>query len=753
MNVRYLWFAALLWPILGNCQEKKDLNLNEIYGRYAFYQEGITASKSLPNGKEYTEIDFTNGEEQIATYKYKDGLKSGVLLTNDSLLDSNGKRLIFSDYSISSDSHYILLTTGEVKIYRHSRAADYYLYNTETHALDPLTDFSKGKQRLAAFSPDGKKVAFVRNNNLFYLNIASKREYTITTDGKHDSIINGATDWVYEEEFGLTKGFQWSPNSDKIAYCRFDESRVKQYTLTYFNALYPEEYTYKYPKAGTQNSTVNILVYDLSAQESRDCDLGTITDQYIPRFMWTASDNELCVLRMNRLQNRLDFLNFDTSVKTNILASTLMYRETAADYLEIESDPIFLPDNKDFIWQSEKSGYSHLWLVNMDTKKSCDLVSGKWDVNELYGYDARKNEVYFSAAKENPTVMAVYKTSTKGPLRFLNHLDAGDSMNVFDNSKSLKCLTINGGYNSASFSADYKYFINTYNDTETPDIITLRDNDGKVIRVLEDNAKLRKKLADYRLSPYEFGELKTDSGVTLNYYMIKPPDFDPNKKYPVLFHIYGGPHYNEVTRTWKGQSGLWNEMMAEKGYIIFAVDPRGTFFRGNAFKQSIYLNMGKDEAEDMAASARWLSQQPYVDSARIGIQGWSFGGYLSALCLTKESEYFKLGVAIAPVTNWRFYDTIYTERYLRKPQDNPTGYDDNSPLNYADQLKGKLFIAAGLVDDNVHYQNTAEFIMALVGANKQFEQLTYPNEDHGLGDGNSRRYLFEKITRFISQNL
>ncbi len=723
--------AILLSTGFSFSQEtKKNINLDEIWHQYKFYPKTVHGINSLDNGKQYTMIK--NGS--LIIYDYATGDSVGVLLDKNNLIpDGKTKPIYLGSYKMSNDGNKFLLPTATESIYRHSKKSIFYVYDKT--AGKPVKLSNGGKQRLADFNPAGNKVAFVRQNNIFIKDLLSGKEKQITTDGEKNKIINGTCDWVYEEEFGFTKAFFWSPDGKKIAYYRFDESNVKEYTLTYYGKLYPRLYTYKYPKAGEDNSTVEIYVYDLETGKSTKMNTGADTDTYIPRIKWTRDANTLAIQHLNRLQNHLEILLADASNGN----TRVMYVDDNPYYIDITDDLTFLPDNKRFIITSEKDGYNHIYLCTMNGKKEKRLTKGKWDVTKVYGYDAENGEVYYQSAELSPLNPDIYKVNLKG---------------------KRKKISTRVGTNDAVFSNNFEYYINTFTDANTPPYITMNNNSGKEIRVLEDNNAFISRMAEYNLSKKTFSTF-TDSVVTLpngkqtylNTWQILPPDFDSTKKYPVLLYQYSGPGSQSVLNSWGWSNYFWFQMLAENGIIVTCVDNRGTGARGQEFKKMTYQQLGKYENIDHIAYARYLATLPYVNKNKIGVFGWSYGGFMSSLDITKGAAVFSTAIAVAPVTSWRYYDNIYTERYMRKPQDNPKGYDDNSPINFAKKLKGNYLLVHGSADDNVHFQNTMDMITALVNANKQFELYVYPNKNHGIYGGNTRYHLYKKMTDFLYKNL
>ncbi len=710
--------------------EKKQISLQDIWSYYKFYPKTVRGIVSLNNGRQYTSIK----KGSIVVYDYRTGDSVSTLVAAADLVPEGKKEPIkIGNFEVNKDETKFIFPTQVEQIYRHSRVSYDYIWDTKTRKLTPLSE--NGKQRLADFSPDGNRVAFVRENNLFIKNLKTGEEKQITFDGKKNSIINGTCDWVYEEEFSFTKAFFWSPDGKKIAFYRFDESKVKQYTLTYYGSSYPKWDTYKYPVAGEDNSVVRIYVYDLESGKTSRMDVGENTDQYIPRIKWTTNADVLAIERLNRLQNHLDILLADAATgNTNVL-----YSEDNKYYIDITDDLTFLPDGKHFLITSEKNGYNAIYLYNMKGKLVRQLTKGSWDVTKVYGYNPKRKMVFFQAAKTSPMDRDIMAVSLKGHLATIS-------------SKS--------GTNSGMFSKSFDYYINTWSDANTPPYISVNDSKGNIIRVLEDNHAFVEKMKQYDLGKQTFFTLKSPEfklpngkQVDLNAWIIKPSNFDPNKKYPVLMYVYGGPGAQTVNNAWSWSNYFWFQMLAEKGIVVISVDNRGTGARGELFKKMTYKELGKYEIADQIESAKIIGRFSYVDSTRIGIFGWSYGGYMSSLAITKGADVFSTAVAVAPVTNWRYYDNIYTERYMRKPQDNAIGYDFNSPIHYVKKLKGHFLLVFGSADDNVHPQNSMDFITALVEANKQFDLMVYPNKNHGIYGGNTRLHLYTKMTDFLLRYL
>ena len=620
-------------------------------------------------------------------------------------------------------------------IYRRSSKSFYYVYNLETKELKSLSDTSLGKQRLAEFSPDNSKIAFVRNNNLFYVTLSDFNENPVTKDGKINKIINGATDWVYEEEFSIHKGFEWSPDGKKLAYYVFDETDVKEFQMKMYGTLYPTHYKFKYPKAGEDNSLISIRIFDTQYDRHFIFDIGNNPDIYIPRIMWSKRKDELIVFKMNRLQNKLELLSgtFSMDTPNNIGIKTKpIYTEKCTTYIDIHDNTSFINENE-FIWTSEKDGYNHIYLINYANGTEKQLTSGDWDITEVYGYASQSKKIFFQAAKSHPTKREIYALYTK--------------------NNKIELLTEKSGTNEANFSKTFNYFINTHSSADTPFEITLHNQKGKLVKTLEKNEVLKNKLLEFNLTNKEFFTIPNEEGILLNAWMIKPKLLDTVKKHPLLMFVYGGPGINTVNDAWSWNNYFWFQYLAQNGFIVVSVDARGTGYRGKDFKHATYKQLGKYETEDQIAAAKYLANKPYIDENNIGIFGWSYGGYMSSLCITKGADVFKSAIAVAPVTNWRYYDNIYTERFMQKPQDNGENYDINSPINHVEKLKGNYLLIHGTADDNVHFQNAIEMVNALVNKNKQFEFFAYPDKNHGIYGGFTRLHLYTKMTNFLMETL
>jgi dipeptidyl-peptidase-4 len=714
---------ALLAMFNGIAQvELKKISLEDLNQNNTFSARSVRGIKSMKDGETYTVLERGG---KIVKYSYSTGESLGLVF-NAADFEINSLRN-FSSYDLSADEKKILLATDITPIYRHSYTANNYVFDIEKNTIESLSN--NGSQMLATFSPDGKQIAFVRDNNIFIKNLEQRDEKQITFDGRFNHIINGLPDWVYEEEFHLTTGFHWSPDSKMIAFYRFDESRVKLFNMPMFNSeLYPENYSFKYPKAGEDNSIVTIHVYDLMKGETITMDVGPETDQYIARIKWMPNNQFLSMVRLNRLQNKVDVLLANPKSGE----SKVLYSESNKFYIEEPSNdfPLFTDDSKYFIISSERDGYNHIYLYGMDGKLIRQLTKGASEVKSIYGYDTKSKRIYYNALDNSPLRTSVFYVTLDG--------------------KKLGKLSTTPGSNSATFSDGYKYYIHFHSTVKTPPIVTLHNSTGKQIRVLEDNSRLKETLARYEMPVKEFFKFTTSEGIELNGYIVKPLNFNENNKYPVMLNQYSGPGSQTVVDRFRI---TWDEYLASEGYIVVCVDGRGTGGRGEEFKKITYGQLGYYESIDQIETGKYLQTLPFVDSNRIGIWGWSYGGYMSSLCLFKAPELFRMAIAVAPVTTWRFYDTIYTERYMGLPQDNPKGYDDNSPINHVDGLQGKLLMIHGTGDDNVHVQNAVEMAERLVQANKQFDMMLYPDKNHSIFGGNTRMHLYTLMSNYVKANL
>ncbi|MBU2020534.1 MAG: DPP IV N-terminal domain-containing protein, partial [Bacteroidetes bacterium] len=704
----------------------QELTVEKIWKEYAFFGKGVQGFRSMKDGERYTKRTDINNKDCIAAFRYASQSSTPEILVDLSSLLWNGQKLKIDDYEFNSDETKILFTTETESIYRRSFKANYFLYDLKSNTLSSLDEMHQ-PQMYANYSPDGTKVSYLFENNLYCKDLNSGLVRPITTDGERNKIINGGTDWVYEEEFSIAQAYSWSPDSKTIAFLRFDESKVKEFNLTYYGELYPSLYNYKYPKAGEDNSKVEVYIAELAKDKIYKIELGEY--EYIPRLKWSNTNNTLVLQTLNRYQNHLKY--HQVSFVNNLWKSEIFFEEKSKTYIDIDDNLLILKDGKTILRTSEANGFNHIYSVKFsgETKQ---ITKGNWDVIEFSGIDESKGLIFYSSAEKGAIHKGVYSIKLDGTAK--------------------KALTNETGSNSADFSIGMKYFLKTYSNANTPPVFSLCDQKGKELYVLEDNKDLRSKLKNYTLSNKEFFQVQ---GATekLNAWMIKPANFSPEKKYPVYINIYGGPGSNIVSDRWDGANYMYHQLLVQAGYIVVSIDPRGTMYRGADFKKSTYLQLGKLETEDFIKAAQELGQMDFVDKNRIGIQGWSYGGFMSSLCITKGAETFKMGIAVAPVTSWRYYDNIYTERFMRTPEENAAGYDDNSPINHVNLLKGKYLLIHGSTDDNVHYQNTMDMVNALVKADKQFDLFIYPNKNHGIYGGNTRNHLFKMMFNYTLQNL
>ena len=701
--------------------DSQGLSVEKIWKNYEFRAKGIDGFRSMKDGEHYTQVI----DNSLYKFKIKDSTDQGELVVKKDKLIIQGKELSFDDYFFNEDETKILFTAETEPIYRRSFTAVYYLFDLKTNVLTAL-DTEHEPQTLAEYSPDGTMVSYIFKNDLFVKNIQSGKVTKLTKGGKKNKVIYGTTDWVYEEEFAITKAYEWSADSKMIAYLRFDEQEVKEFNLAFYNDLYPTQYKYKYPKAGEDNSKVTAHVVQVKNAKTVDLNLGEY--EYIPRLCWSKAANHLVLQTLNRHQNQLKYHLVDF---TNKGKHTVFFEEKSDTYVDVDNNLLILKDGKSILRTSEANGFNHIYQLGFDGS-SKQITKGNWDVIEFLGIDNDNKVIYYSAAEKSAMVKSIFKIQIDGT--------------------SKQRISPEMGYSEAEFTSGMNYFVLTHSTANTPPTYSLRKNDGALLQVLEDNKDLADKIEGYNPVKREFVTFNSN-GTELNGWLIKPQNFDPSKKYPVYMTVYGGPGHNEVIDAWDGMDYMYYQLLAENGYIVACVDPRGTMFRGAKFKKSTYLQLGKLEIEDVINSAKELQKMPFVDASRIGIMGWSYGGFMASLAITKGADVFKMAIAVAPVTNWRYYDNIYTERFMRTPKENEAGYDDNSPINHVKNIKGKYFLIHGSTDDNVHYQNAMEMINAMVKANKQFDMFIYPNRNHGIYGGNTRNHLFNMMFEYTLKNL
>tara|TARA_Y100000389_G_C17468638_1_gene528138 strand:- start:928 stop:3138 length:2211 start_codon:yes stop_codon:yes gene_type:complete len=711
----------LLFPLVLLAQEKEITN-EEIWN-FDFSAKSLQEIHPLSSVSQYSvlELDPIKRTSKVVAYDYATAKLAGVIVNSA----TSALLPYFTSYSFSKDESKLLLETNSQQIYRRSKRAQYYVYEIATKRSSLLFG---AKVQEPKFSPDGSEVAFVFNRNIYIKNLASNTIVQVTDNGsKH--IINGLTDWVYEEEFGFVRAFDWNADGSALVFMQFDETEVPTYSMDIIGqGLYPFPYTFKYPKAGEKNAVVSLYLYKVEEQTLSEIKLEEEQPYYVPRIQFSPNKNKLIVQTINRHQNHLKLWSYDIEK----YSSKVILEERDKAYVDVHDNLRFLKDES-FLWTSDRDGFNHLYHYNADGTLKKQITKGDWEVTRFFGFQEKTKELYYASVEPGSTERAVYSIELNG---------AGK-----------RALSPKKGTNGVAFSADYKYYIHTYEDSNTPTIYNLRlTASGKIIRSIEDNNELKSKLAEYKISPKEFSTIDVN-GNELNMWMIKPKDFDHNKKYPLLMFQYSGPGSQEVSNEWSDERDLWHQSLAQKGIIVACVDGRGTGFKGSAFKKATYMQLVYFETLDQIEAARILGQKSFIDQERIGIWGWSYGGHMSTNCLLKGNDVFSMAIAVAPVTSWRFYDTIYTERFMRTPQENPDGYDLNSPFNYPELLKGDYLLIHGSGDDNVHLQNTMRMVEALVQENKNFEWMIYPDKSHGIYGGNTRLHLYNKMTNFVLTKL
>lgn len=723
MKIAYRLLAFFLTASTLVSAQQKEITLEEIWNG-TFRQERLESLQSLKNGKEYVVLnsDRDAGTSAIDVFSYRTGEKTRTLVNSNDIPEVQS----FTGFEFSENENKIILATEVESIFRRSTRGIYYVYDLQSGSVEKVSD---EKIMQPTLSPDNEKIAYVFENNIYIKDLNTGGITQVTSDGEKNKIINGVTDWVYEEEFAVVQAFKWNKTGEKIAFLKFDESEVPEFSMdVYGQDLYQTQTTFKYPKAGEKNSEVSLHIYDVAGKTISDIDTGNYSDFYIPRIKWTNDPLLLSVQVLNRHQNVLDLLFVNTQTDD----TRLVLNETDDAYVDVTDNLTFLDDNS-FIWTSEKDGWNHIYHYDRSGKLKKQLTEGQWEVTRYYGYDPDSRKIFYQSTENGSINRDVYSVELNG--------------------RNKKRLTDKIGNNSADFSADYTYFINAHTSATTPSEYTLHQaKNGKLVREIKDNTELLNQVAEYDFSPKEFSTINVN-GNDLNMWMIKPADFDAGKKYPLFMFQYSGPGSQSVSNTFYNTNDYWYQLLANEGYIIVAVDPRGTGYKGADFKKVTQKELGKYELEDIIQSAKQLGERSYIDADRIGIWGWSYGGFMSSNAILKGNDTFKMAIAVAPVTSWRFYDTIYTERYMTTPQENPTGYDENSPINHVEKLKGAYLLVHGTGDDNVHVQNTMRMIEALVQENKQFDWAIYPDKDHGIYGGNTRLHLYTLMTNFIKENL
>ncbi|WP_025125718.1 S9 family peptidase [Myroides odoratimimus] len=701
---------------------QKQIAQEEIWNG-TFRTKVMQSVNSMEKSNQYSRIErVAKDHQEINLYNFETLEKAKTIFSTSAFKDIKS----IDTYIFDHKEEQLLIGTNTTPIYRRSALTDFYLFNPTKNSLVKIADHKISEP---TFSNDGSKIAYAYQNNLYIYDIASQKTQQITNDGKKNHIINGISDWVYEEEFGIVRMFDWNKNGDKIAYIKFDETDVPEYSMdVYGTGLYPTQDKFKYPKAGEKNSLVSIHIYDVKSNQTSKVDLSEFNDFYIPRIKWTNDNQYLSAQIINRHQNDLKVFFIDG----NTLSKKLILNETDKAYVDVAT--LSFLDNNDFVWLSERDGHNHLYYYNKEGKLVNQITKGNWEVTDYYGIDTKSKKLYFQSVEEGSIYRGVYSIDLNG--------------------KNKKKLSEKLGTNRAIFSPNFEQFINVYSSSTVAPTYTLQQSKtGKVVKEILNNKELESKLVDYNLPTKEFIQIPTVNGLQLNAWVMKPKDFDPAKKYPVFMYQYSGPGSQQVADKWLDSNDYWHAMLTQKGYIVVTVDGRGTGFRGAEFKKMTQNQLGRYEVDDQIIAAKYLGQQPYVDASRIGIWGWSYGGFMSSNAILQGNDVFKLAIAVAPVINWRYYDSIYTERYMTTPQENQAGYDDNSPITHASKLKGRYLLVHGTADDNVHVQNAMAMIEALVQENKDFDWLIYPDKNHGISGGNTRLQLYTKMTNFILNNL
>jgi dipeptidyl-peptidase-4 len=704
-------------------QAQQNITNPDIWGG-TFRTKGMEALSALKNTNQYTvkNYDATSKSYQIDLYDFATLQKVATLINTKDFPALHS----IDSYVFNAAENQLLIAQDSDAIYRHSAVATYFIYDIKTKTLQRLADY---KVQEPTFSPDGQKIAYAYKNNLYVYDLASKIHTQITSDGQKNQIINGITDWVYEEEFAFVRAFDWNASSTHLAYIKFDETDVPEFSMdVYGNGLYPTQEVFKYPKAGEKNADVSLHLYELSQAKTQEVVLG-YQDFYIARLQWTNNPKALSIQVLNRHQNHLDLIFVDA----NTAKTQVIHTEKDKAFVDVTDHLTFLKDNS-FIWTSEADGYNHIYHYNANGRRINQITKGPWEVTAYYGLDEKNKTIFFQSTEEGSTNRTVYSIQLDG--------------------KKKRKLSVSTGTNQATFSPTFQHFINQYSSATIPPVFTLHDTKtGRELQTIVENGALIQKLSQFAMPSKTFFELTTAEGHVLNAYIIKPQNFDPKKQYPLLMFQYSGPGSQQVANRWHNANDYWHMMLAQEGYIVACVDGRGTGYKGSDFKKITQKELGKFEVEDQIAAAKILGGYDYIDATRIGIWGWSYGGFMSSNCILKGNDVFSLAIAVAPVTNWRFYDTIYTERYMQTPQENPSGYDDNSPINHVDKLQGKYLIIHGTADDNVHVQNAMLMIRALQLHNKQFDQAIYPDTNHGIYGGKIRLQLYTFMTNYIKNNL
>lgn len=720
---QFIQYVVCLLSVFAMRAQEKGITLEKIWGGY-YYPESMSELQAMPKSDAYVVLEEALGAVEVNVYDYATQSKLYTAFSSRAYRDIQE----ISSIRFSQDEQKLLIATKTQPIYRHSEKSEVYVYDIVRKSLHKISDYLIQEP---TFNPQATQVAYVFDNDIYIYDIARGKTIRVTHDGRKNEVINGITDWVYEEEFAFVRAFEWNADGSQLAFIRFDETEVPDFSMdVYGRELYPTQEVFKYPKAGEANATVSLHIFDVNKQQTKEVAVRPSKEEfYIPRMQWTKDADLLAVQLLNRHQNVLDLVLVDAK---SLKVETILQEKNNA-YVEVVKNWVFLEDNS-FIWSSESSGYNHLYHYSIKGKLINQITRGNWEVTDFYGYNPKNKTVYYQSVEQGSIYRDVYSVQING--------------------KKKKRLSLAQGTNEAVFSPSFAYFINTHSSTSHPPTYRLVETNSLQVRKdLVTNERLKNRLEGYVFPTKEFFTISNAVGDELNAYIIKPNDFDENKKYPLLMYQYSGPGSQQVSDEWWSFNDVWHFMLAEKGYLVVCVDGRGTGYKGADFKKVTQLQLGKYELEDQVFVAQELGKKSYVDADRIGIWGWSFGGFMSSNALFQASNVFKMAIAVAPVTNWRFYDTIYTERYMTTPQENPLGYDDNSPITYAHQLKGNYLLVHGSADDNVHVQNAMVLIDALVHENKDFDWLIYPDKNHGIYGGATRLQLYRKMTDFIERKL
>ena len=718
--------VLLAGSLVAQATQAPVLTVHSIWGTREFASDLVSPTWTK-DGAAYTTIETDSaGHTDLYRVDAVSGRKERLVRGADLVPPGAALPVAIEEYRFSSDGTRLLIFTNSARVWRQSTKGTYYVWDLPARRLIPVSA-QPGYQMFAKLSPDGRMAAFVRANNIYVTDLTTGAETAVTADG-NDNVINGTSDWVYEEELDLRDAFRWSADGRRIAFWRLDQTAIRPFYLLNADSLYPELVPVRYPKAGMPNSEVKIGIVDLASRQTTWVDLGGDKDIYVAAMDFAGSSNEIWLTRLNRHQNRLDLLLADTQRG----ASRVIMTDRDSAWVD-HNQPRWIDGGKQFLFVSERDGYDQVYLFNRDGSLVRRVTPGGWDVLQVYGVDEKKRVLYCSGAIDGPLRRPLVRIGLDG--------------------QSLTRISPEPGSHGIEFDPTFQLYVDTYSRAGIPPVQTLRRADGTLVRTLADNIALAAKVAGLALARPEFTTIKTADGVELNAWIIKPQGFDPSHRYPLLMNVYGGPGSQTVTDSWGGANYLWHQMLARDGYLVASVDNRGTGGRGARFMKMTYLHLGRYESADQIASARWFAAQPYVDPDRIGIWGWSYGGYMSSLSMFRGAGVFKAALAVAPVTDWRFYDTIYTERYMRTPQENPAGYAEGAPLAYADSLKGHFLLVHGTGDDNVHFQNSVRLVERLEAANRQFDMRIYPNKTHAIAGGNTRENLYGLFTAWLEKNL